>query len=239
MDVISLEPWNQVSYARALEEQQKLTEQGRLGWLLFCCPATITCGKRALSSDVLLSREALRRLGIELLEVDRGGQVTFHGPGQIIGFPFGRLEEHTGDTRGVRAFVSQVREALESVAGLYHPIEPCRDESNVGVWTKQRDVVGKVASLGMAFGRDGIRHGFALNVTGEVARGFELIHPCGMPGVRIHSLLGGRSVLEEEFLKVKQELSRALARQGTRHHAQPARSGDLPGAVARHDLDNA
>lgn len=219
MEVRTLEPWNTVSYVHALDEQRRLTQEGRTGWLLFCCSATITCGKRALSSDVLFSREALGRLAVELLEVDRGGQVTFHGPGQIIGFPFGALEAHTGHSRGVRAFVTQVQASLEGVVGKYQLVEPCRDESNVGVWTKQRDVVGKVASLGMAFGRDGIRHGFALNVTSEVAPGFELIHPCGMPGVRVHSVLGAKPSVSPEFQLVKDELSRALAGLGRSNNA--------------------
>jgi lipoate-protein ligase B len=126
---------------------------------------------------VLASRAELSQRGIRLLDVDRGGEVTYHGPGQIIGFPTGPLEAHTGDSRAVRAFVDGLKSRLSQVVRAHgHEIGP-ETEGGAGVWVSRGR---KIASIGLAFGRDGIRHGFALNVLPMSE--FALINPCGARG---------------------------------------------------------
>jgi lipoyl(octanoyl) transferase len=208
MKVVSLEPWNQVSYNDALRRQAELSRLGEWGWILFCCPPTITSGRRARASDVLVSKEKAKELGIELLEVDRGGQVTYHGPGQIIGFPFGTLQRHIGDPRGVKEFVAQLQGRLRSFVEEESEgrlkATCVANSAGAGVWVSGR----KIAALGLAFSREGISHGFALNVE-PMLSGFEWIHPCGEPGARPASLLE-KPATEEAFIMIRERLGRKL-----------------------------
>jgi lipoyl(octanoyl) transferase len=164
--------------------QRQLTAEGRVGWLLFSCPPTITLGKRGHFSDVLMPIDELRRRGVRLAPVDRGGQVTYHGPGQILGFPLGTIEDHVGDPRGVRRFVCDLTRRLEAfVEEQGHRVARRDADGNAGVWIE--DVPPrKIVSIGMGFGREGIRHGFALNVDSRVEEGFGLVNACGEVGPR-------------------------------------------------------
>lgn len=173
-----------LSYERALERQREYTRAGRAGWFFFTSEPTITLGRRGHFSDVLMPMAELRRLGVRLLPVDRGGLVTFHGPGQILGFPTGTLEQHTGDSRGVRVFLDRLQRNLAAaVSELGHEAE-CRSGPEAGIWIREREEPGprKVASIGMSFSRLGMGHGFALNVF--PVTGFELVVPCGQIGAR-------------------------------------------------------
>ncbi|MBI3543718.1 MAG: lipoyl(octanoyl) transferase [Deltaproteobacteria bacterium] len=186
VEVIRLSPWNETPYNTALAVQRELAEAGRTGWLLFCCPPTITLGKRAPATDVLLSREELERREIRVLEVDRGGQATYHGPGQVVGFPFGKLEDFIGDPRGVRAFVVRLKRVLAlfiarelwAAGDRERRVDAARAEDAAGLWF---DDGRKVVALGLGFGRAGIRHGFSLNLQ-PLEREFAAINPCGEKG---------------------------------------------------------
>ena len=113
-EVKIIEPWNEISYEEALAKQNQLNSAGGVGWILFCCPPTITLGTQGHFSDVLMPMDELKRLGVKLLPVSRGGQVTYHGPGQIIAFPYGRLSDHVGDPRGVKKFICRLEANLKS-----------------------------------------------------------------------------------------------------------------------------
>ena len=178
LEILKLDPWGGIDYEEALKRQLELARAGRSGWLLFCCPPTITLGRRADAADVLASHAALASRGIRVLEVDRGGEVTYHGPGQIIGFPFGHLEEHVGDARGVRAFVVGFKRALSRVIARHRTLDEATPDDEAGLWILDNGARRKIASIGLAFGREGIRHGFALNVQ-PLEDAFSLIHPCG------------------------------------------------------------
>jgi lipoyl(octanoyl) transferase len=206
-------PWNETGYDEALKRQRELSASGRKGWLLFCCPPTITLGTRGHFSDVLMPMDELKRRGVRLLPVDRGGQVTYHGPGQVIGFPFGRLEDFTGDSRGVRRFVLGLQGALEDFikaelerAGDTTRVLEHGDEACSGVWLHDQGLRRKIVAMGMAFGREGVRHGFALNVL-PVDEGFELVNPCGEIGARTAALLGAGG----DFAGVRERLTARLA----------------------------
>ncbi|MBI3555544.1 MAG: hypothetical protein HY074_04710 [Deltaproteobacteria bacterium] len=185
----TLTPWDGVSYEDALKIQAECCAAQQTGWLLFCCPPTITLGKRGHFSDVLMPMDELKRLGVRLLPVDRGGEVTYHGPGQIIGFPFGTLEGHTGDSRGVRQFVTRMKSRLETFistellraadpAGDVRQVDLSTPEQTAGVWLLQNGMRRKIVSIGLGFHRTSISHGFALNVA-PMQDGFELVNPCG------------------------------------------------------------
>lgn len=226
-EVVVARPWGETSYEQALSLQKSFTESARKGWLLFSCPPTITVGARITAAsgqgryrDVLVPQSQLDRLGVTCLPVDRGGQATYHGPGQIIGFPFGTLEQFTGDSRGVREFVSRLESLLKNFVAEYRNVDHTPDQrGQAGVWITDRNARRKIVAIGLGFGREGVRHGFALNVE-PMSRGFELIHPCGEPGARPASLFE-QSIEQQSFENTVTALSRTLAGWGALHDAKP------------------
>jgi lipoyl(octanoyl) transferase len=180
-------------YAQALE-LQRLAARARIAGvlpedllLLVEHPPVVTLGRSAKPQHVLAPPEAVRARGVEVFEVERGGDVTFHGPGQLVGYPIIDLKRHRRD---LHWYLRQVEEALISALGLLSiPAE--RQPGLTGVWTRGR----KIASIGV-HARDWVTwHGFALNVTTDLSY-FDLIVPCGIDGVVVTSIareLGGRA----------------------------------------------
>lgn len=176
-----------LSYEEALRRQVEFATDAGCGLLLFSCPPTITLGRRASPSDVLVSAARLEQLGIELLRVDRGGQVTYHGPGQLVGFPMGTLEQLTGDSRGVRGMVCWIKKTLKQFIadelkqmGDPRTVDHSACDDDAGVWILDQGVRRKIVSIGLKFEREGVRHGFAFNILPQVlSQGFEWINPCG------------------------------------------------------------
>jgi lipoyl(octanoyl) transferase len=143
-------------------------------------PPVVTMGRSARSSGHLIaSPELLRARGVELFEVERGGDVTFHGPGQLVGYPIIDLKRHKKD---LHWYLRQVEEALIRALGELS-IAAERSPGLTGVWTQGR----KLASIGV-HARDWVTwHGFALNVTTDLSY-FDLIVPCGIQGVVMSSV---------------------------------------------------
>jgi lipoyl(octanoyl) transferase len=168
-----------VPYAEALERQRGLAQariDGRLEndlLLLLEHPAVVTLGR---ISDV---GHLLRRDGIEVFETERGGDVTFHGPGQLVGYPIIDLSRHKPDLHWYLRTLEQA--LIEALTGLGIPAE--RNAGFTGVWTRGR----KIASIGIHVKQWVTWHGFALNVTTNLTE-FERIVPCGIPGVEMTSV---------------------------------------------------
>ena len=173
-------------YAEALELQRAVAKARIAGdvpqdvLLLVEHPPVVTMGRAAKSDANLLANPAqLMAAGVELYEVERGGDVTFHGPGQLVGYPIIDLKRHKQD---LHWYLRQVEEVLIRALGSFH-IEATREPKYTGVWTRGR----KIASIGV-HARDWVTwHGFALNVTTELSY-FELIVPCGIPQVTMTSV---------------------------------------------------
>ena len=173
-----------VEYGRALELQRELWRlrvEDKIPDTLVLLEhePVITLGKSAKASNLLVSEAELARRGVALQHTERGGDVTFHGPGQLVGYPVFKLE--TG-IAGVRWFVERVEAALVTALaglGVNAGIRP----GHVGVWREER----KIASIGIAVKRRVTFHGFALNVTVDLSF-FRLMNPCGMPGVVMTSV---------------------------------------------------
>lgn len=174
-----------VPYADALE-LQRATAKARIEGsveedvlLLVEHPPVITLGRSSRDAHLLASEEILRARNVELFEVERGGDVTFHGPGQLVGYPIIDLKRHRRD---LHWYLRQVEEAL--IRGLATlGIAALRREALTGVWIGDR----KIASIGV-HARDWVTwHGFALNVSTDLAS-FDLIVPCGIPGVVMTSV---------------------------------------------------
>ncbi|MGH7667864.1 MAG: lipoyl(octanoyl) transferase LipB, partial [Gemmatimonadaceae bacterium] len=142
-------------------------------------PPVVTLGRSAKDAHLVASRELLAARGVELFEVERGGDVTFHGPGQLVGYPIVDLKRHKRD---LHWYLRRVEEALIVALGDYG-ITGERSAGYTGVWTQGR----KIASIGV-HARDWVTwHGFALNVTTDLAY-FDLIVPCGISGVTMTSI---------------------------------------------------
>jgi lipoyl(octanoyl) transferase len=142
-------------------------------------PPVVTLGRSAKSHHMLCTPAVLAARGIDFHEVERGGDVTFHGPGQLVGYPIIDLKRHKQD---LHWYLRQVEEAL--ITGLDDlGIVADRHAGLTGVWTQGR----KIASIGV-HARDWVTwHGFALNVTTDLAY-FDLIVPCGIDGVVMTSV---------------------------------------------------
>jgi lipoyl(octanoyl) transferase len=172
-------------YADALALQRAVARAriaGEIGedlLLLVEHPPVVTLGRSSKERHLLASPALLAARGIELFEVERGGDVTFHGPGQLVGYPIVDLKRHKQD---LHWYLRQVEEALiHAVATL--GIAGERSAGYTGVWTQGR----KLASIGV-HARDWVTwHGFALNVTTDL-RYFDLIVPCGIQAVTMTSV---------------------------------------------------
>jgi lipoate-protein ligase B len=172
-------------YATALEFQRAVAKARISGaidediLLLVEHPPVITLGRSSKQQHLLASPEHLAKRGVELFEVERGGDVTFHGPGQLVGYPIVDLKRHKQD---LHWYLRQVEEALiRAVAPL--GIVAGRSTGQTGVWTRGR----KLASIGV-HARDWVTwHGFALNVTTDLSY-FDLMVPCGIADVEMTSI---------------------------------------------------
>ena len=175
----------QIAYEPALALQMDLAArraENEIGdtLLLLEHPHTYTFGSSGKREHLLAPEEELRREGIEVLVVDRGGDVTYHGPGQLVGYPILRLKDRN---IGVVHYVRCLEEALIRVARSYG-LAAGRQRGYTGVWVGD----AKLAAIGVKVDKRGItRHGFALNITTDL-RYFERIVPCGIRDKAVCSL---------------------------------------------------
>jgi lipoyl(octanoyl) transferase len=142
-------------------------------------PPVVTLGRSSKEQNLLASPALLAARGVELFDVERGGDVTFHGPGQLVGYPIIDLKRHRQD---LHWYLRQVEEALIRALAPFGIVGE-RSAGNTGVWTQGR----KIASIGV-HARDWVTwHGFALNVTTDLSY-FDLIVPCGIAAVEMTSV---------------------------------------------------
>lgn len=142
-------------------------------------PAVVTLGRKKVDNKLPVTEDFLRARGIELFEVERGGGVTFHGPGQLVGYPIFDLQRHRLD---LHWYLRQVEEALIRTLSFYD-ITGERNAGLTGVWTGGR----KIASIGVHARGWVTWHGFALNVTTDLTY-FDIMTPCGIDGVVMTSM---------------------------------------------------
>lgn len=174
-----------------------------------------TIGPRGNLAHLLVERGQLARLGIALEQVDRGGDITYHGPGQLVGYPVVRL---SGAGRRVRAYIAALEEALIATAA-YFGVEAGRAPGCTGVWVG-RD---KLAAIGVRVTHGIAYHGFALNVGPDLSP-FERIVPCGLRDRGVTSLATrvGRDIALDEVAAVA---AREIARACGFAHAPLQRAG--------------
>jgi lipoyl(octanoyl) transferase len=164
--------------------------------LLLEHPPTITLGRAADRRNVLVNGDELARRGVALVECDRGGDVTYHAPGQLVGYPILKLSRYGG---GLLRYLRNLEETLIRMLASYH-IRAGRVEGFTGVWVNRQQAStgdmhaadipldAKIAAIGVRLTASGITmHGFALNVAPDL-RGFEQIIPCGIRERSVTSL---------------------------------------------------
>jgi lipoyl(octanoyl) transferase len=199
-----------VEYAEANALQERVRE-ARKGdelpdtLLLLEHPPVYTRGRRSSDEELPLGSAFYEAQGIAVVEVDRGGRVTYHGPGQLVGYPVMRIGDIIGYLRTIeRAIIAALaREGVAARGGGERP---------TGVWSGER----KIASIGVHVSRRVSTHGFAVNVDNDLEP-FEWIVPCGMPEVAMTSLEreSGRPQSLERFREtMAAEFARAFARRG-------------------------
>ena len=181
---ISLVNLGRLDYATALGLQQQvctLRQQGQIGDVLLLVehPPVLTLGRNAHRRHIVASDELLARRGIELFETNRGGDVTYHGPGQLVGYPILNLRAFTPPL-GIVEYLRKLEEVLIRSCADYGVLTQ-RAPGRAGVWTMPGGAVAekKIAALGVHVARGVTTHGFALNVTTDLDD-FALIVPCGI-----------------------------------------------------------
>lgn len=236
--MISVVQLGLIDYREGLDFQRRLVELRKAGeigdaLLLLEHSPVITLGRNANSANILASPEALSARGVGLFECDRGGDVTFHGPGQLVGYPIfdlrghalhphdpqssgrdiGSQEQADEETRSTRTarktlgavdFVRRLEEVLIRACGDFG-ISTKRLKGLTGAWT-ETDFPAKVAAIGVHISRSVTSHGFALNVNTDLSY-FNLIIPCG---ITTHPVTSMQKELGRE-LKMK-EVAQSISR---------------------------
>ncbi len=187
-----------VDYDEAYQLQLSLLEQRQADeipdtLLLLEHPHVYTLGRRGAAEDLLVPEDELKATGVQVVQTDRGGLATYHGPGQLVCYPIFDLRV---DGLGPVTYVRRLEDVIIDVLSK-HGVEGHRVEGKTGVWTYgsiKPDLAppletgeAKIAAIGVRISRGVAMHGFALNVSTELER-FDSIVPCGMPDVRMESI---------------------------------------------------
>jgi lipoate-protein ligase B len=172
--------------AWAIQEQahEAVVAGGGEQLLLVEHPPVITFGRRpGGDKNLLVGKERLAALNVELVESDRGGDVTFHGPGQIVAYPIVRLIDHH---LSVGAYVRRLEDIVIAALGEFG-VSGQKDESAIGVWVEEGGALAKICALGVRIRQGVSLHGIALNVETDLSY-FNLIVPCGLAARGVTSM---------------------------------------------------
>lgn len=207
-----------IAYRTAWDYQEKLFqelmakklagEKSFPGYLLFCeHPPVFTLGKSGSRENLLINEQMLTQQGIEFFHINRGGDITFHGPGQIVGYPILDLEQ---SGLGIKEYIDKLEESVIAVLREYG-IEAGRLAGATGVWLDPENPskARKICAIGVRAGRYITMHGFAFNVNTDLSY-YQYINPCGFIDKGVTSMekeLGEKQNFEE----VKRKLKRSLA----------------------------
>ncbi|MBK6753683.1 MAG: lipoyl(octanoyl) transferase LipB [Flavobacteriales bacterium] len=186
------------------EDQRTLTGD----YLLFCeHPHVYTLGKSGKQSHLLLNEQDLREAGVQFFPIDRGGDITYHGPGQIVGYPIFDLDHHFTD---IHRFLRTLEEAVIGTLEAFN-IKAGRIEGLTGVWLDEKDPAKarKICAFGIRASRWVTMHGFAFNVNTDLSY-FDHIVPCGIADKGVTCMakeLGGLVDIEDVKRRLKLELA--------------------------------
>lgn len=205
-----------IRYGEAWEYQEKLFQelmrlklQGKPSThhLLFCeHPPVFTLGKSGKDNNLLINESLLREKGIDFYRINRGGDITYHGPGQIVGYPILDLEKYG---LGIKSYIHLLEESIIRCLQGYG-LETSRLAGATGVWLDAEDPrkARKIAAIGVRASRHITMHGFAFNVNTDLSY-YQYIHPCGFVDKGVTSLekeLGEKMDMEAVKERLKGEL---------------------------------
>lgn len=215
-----------ISYLQAWDYQEKLFgeliarklagEKTFPGYLLFCeHPPVFTLGKSGSEENLLINEEMLAQRGIEFYKINRGGDITFHGPGQIVGYPILDLEQFN---LGIKSYIWKLEEAVILVLKKFG-IKGERSEGATGVWldAEKPSAARKICAIGVKAGRHITMHGFAFNVNTDLSF-YKFINPCGIVDKGVTSMekeLGSKQDIEQVKRKLRKSVISAI------RHAEP------------------
>lgn len=182
---LHIQALGRTAYAETLALQRQLQRDVRSGTspetlLLTEHDPVITLGRAHTAPDLRVSAEEVAVRGIQIVETERGGDITYHGPGQLVAYAIVDLRRRS---LGAADFVTILEESAVATLATFG-VEGCRDRSARGVWVAGR----KIASVGVNVRAGVTMHGVAVNLTTESTDGFDLINPCGNPTTRMTSL---------------------------------------------------
>ena len=197
-----------IDYPQAWDLQLRLAQQVHLGeqpntLLLLEHPSVYTRGRLSRSEHILLSPEETQAKGIPIYETDRGGQVTYHGPGQLVGYPVVDLRQWGGPLKYVRTLERIIVDTLAELE-----IEAGSMEGLTGVWAGE----AKIAAIGVKISRGVAYHGFSINVNTDLSY-YNYIVPCGIedrPVTSMAQLLGGPMDLEMVYYSLVYHFGRGM-----------------------------
>ncbi len=203
-----------IGYAEAYALQKRIVAARKaeaIEDVLLLCehPHVITQGRNGKREHLLVSEPVLRQKGMEYYETSRGGDITYHGPGQIVGYPILNL---SAIRRDVVWYVRTLEEAMIRATAEFG-VTSERLAGKTGIWVRTGNTEEKLAAIGVHISRWVTSHGFAYNVSTDL-RNFDLIVPCGIAGCKATSLekLLGRSVEKEEVApRIAKHLGEVLA----------------------------
>jgi lipoyl(octanoyl) transferase len=194
-----------LDYKETLEIQYKILEKVQNNecndtLILVEHPPVITLGKNAVESNVLFSEEKLKELGIDLYNIKRGGDVTYHGPGQLVGYPIFNLKKNHGHS--IKLFIEKLEALFIDFMKNEFELEVGRHACNAGVWYGEE----KLVALGLAVKKGVTMHGFAFNLN-TILEHFNLIVPCGLSNMGVTSIekIKGEKV---DFEDVKEKIAK-------------------------------
>jgi len=183
--MITVENWGIIDYETAWERQMQIVkdiQSNRNKNVLILCqhPTVITIGRNGTINNVLTQADYLNSVGIKVIEIDRGGDVTMHNPGQLVGYPIFNLSGYKED---LHWFLREIESIIIDLSDIYG-IKAGRVEGLTGVWIDDKR---KLCAMGMHCSRWVTYHGFALNVNNDLSE-FNHIVPCGIQNKGITSL---------------------------------------------------
>lgn len=183
--MIEIQDWGLIDYNTAWQKQKDLVadiQQNRNHSVLVLCehPSVITIGKTGSQSNVVIHPDLLESMGIQVIENDRGGDVTLHNPGQLVGYPIFDLTTYKQD---LHWFLREIEGCIIDLISYWN-IQSGRIDGLTGVWIENKR---KICAIGMHCSRWVTSHGFALNVSNDLKE-FSYIIPCGISNKEVTSI---------------------------------------------------
>lgn len=206
--MIKTEHWGLIDYRTAWSKQAELAKavyarQAPSTLVLCQHPTVITIGRNGTTDNVRLSEDELLKMGVEVIPINRGGDVTLHNPGQLVGYPIFRLTDFKED---LHWFLREIEQCIIEVLTFYN-LSAERVEGLTGVWLEKQK---KICAIGIHCSRWVTSHGFALNVNNDVSA-FDMIVPCGIADKAVTSLQ--QEVIEPiEFAQIERQCEEIFSR---------------------------